>query len=463
MEADMKKVYENHAENIIDASRDALGDEKIRGITARHDADYNVTLRLRNPEQAEQARGIIRRTDPALQVETGDGEGTIYIPFTDVQRTELLNKTVSQLIEVVRRRVDATGTTEPIIVRQGEQRILLQVPGVTDTARIKELLNTTASLSFHLVDERATNTGRRRAGIEILEFDDESIEQKLGVEKRARIKGDMIQSASAGFSEGQPIVSIRLNSLGAKYFCDISRENVGRPFAIVLDNKVLSAPSIREPICGGVMQISGNFTVQEVNNLALLLRAGALPTSLEFVEERTVGPSLGADSIEAGKKASVVALIAVVAFMIIVYGLYGVFACVALTVNIALIFAMLSALQATLTLPGIAGIVLTIGMAVDANVLIFERIREEYQSGRSLMNAIDAGYSRAMSTITDANITTLIAAILLYSFGTGPVKGFAVTLAIGILTSLFSAVMVTRLMVVIWLTKGKKKDELPLH
>lgn len=462
MEIEMEDVYKNHAENIIDAAREALADEKIRGVRARHDKDYNVILQLRNPEKAEEARRIIRKTDPELIVEEGSESGVINIPFTKKQRIAMLNKTVSQSIEVVRRRVDATGTTEPIIARQGEKRILLQVPGIQDTSQIKNLIGKTAALSFHLVDERTTNTGRRRAGTELLPFDDVNIKQMLGVEKRAKITGDMIQNAAAGFYQGAPIVTVRLNTLGAKRFCDVSRDNVGRPFAIVLDDKVLSAPNIREPICGGVMQISGRFTVQEVNNLSLLLRAGALPAALKFVEERTVGPSLGADSVEAGKKASIVSLIAVVGFMVFAYALFGVFACLALTVNVALIFALLSALQATLTLPGIAGIVLTIGMAVDANVLIFERIREEYQSGRSLMSAIDTGYSRAMSTITDANITTLIAALLLYSFGTGPVKGFAVTLAIGIVTSLFSAVMVTRLLVVMWLTKGKKKDELPL-
>jgi len=253
------------------------------------------------------------------------------------------------------------------------------------------------------------------------------------------------------------VISFRLNNTGGRRFCDVTRKNVGKPFAIVLDNEVLSAPVIREAICGGQGQISGGFTVEEANDLALLLRAGALPAPMHVVEERTVGPSLGADSVEAGRKASMIGLAAVLIFMLLSYGLFGFFADLALVVNVALIFAVLSALQATLTLPGIAGIVLTVGMAVDANVLIFDRIREELRAGRSVISAIDAGYSRAMATIVDSNLTTLIAAFILFSFGTGPIKGFAVTLGIGIVTSFFTAIMVTRLFVIAWLKNSKSK------
>lgn len=458
----IEDVYENTVDNLLDATRLTLREERIGFTSIRATDDFVVNLTLRNVDQAEQARSVLRGVEPGTLVEEGDRPDQIRIFMTEDKKRELLNTTINQSIEVIRRRVDETGTREPIIARQGESRILLQVPGVQDTKEIKRLLGETAVLGFHLVDERSTRTQRRRAGALLLEYADETREDKVGVNRRAMINGDMLQNASANFAEGTPAITFRLNTLGAKRFCDISTENVGRPFAIVLDNKVLSAPVIREPICGGVGQITGNFTVEEVTNLALLLRAGALPAELGFAEERTVGPSLGADSVEAGKNASMVALAAVVVFMILIYGLYGFFACLALSVNIALIFAMLSGLQATLTLPGIAGIVLTIGMAVDANVLIFERIREEYQAGRSLMSAIDAGYARAMATIMDANITTLIAAVLLYSFGTGPIKGFAVTLAIGILTSLFSAIMVTRLLVITWLKTGRRKTELPL-
>ena len=279
--------------------------------------------------------------------------------------------------------------------------------------------------------------------------------QKVTVDRRALITGEMLENAAPAFEQGRPVISFRLDNTGARRFCDVTRKNVNKPFAIVLDDLVLSAPVIREPICGGQGQISGGFSVQEANDLALLLRAGALPAPMAVVEERTVGPSLGADSVEAGKKASVIGLLLVLVFMAASYSLFGVFANVALAVNVALIFAVLSGLQATLTLPGIAGIVLTVGMAVDANVLIFERIREELRAGRTPISAIDAGYARAMATIIDSNLTTLIAAIILFAFGTGPIKGFAVTLGIGIVTSFFTAIMVTRLLVVTWLRKTK--------
>lgn len=269
------------------------------------------------------------------------------------------------------------------------------------------------------------------------------------------LTGDMLVNAQPSFQQGMPVVSFRLNGVGARKFCDVTKRHTNEPFAIVLDRKVISAPNINEPICGGSAVISGSFTVEEVNNLALLLRAGALPAPLKVMEERTVGPSLGADSVEAGKIASLVGFAMIIIFMAASYGLFGVFANVALIVNVALLFSLLSILQATLTLPGIAGIVLTVGMAVDANVLIFERIREELRQGRSVMSAIDIGYGRAMSTIIDSNLTTLIAALILFSFGTGPIKGFAVTLGLGIMTSFFSAIMVTRLMVVTWLHRKK--------
>jgi preprotein translocase subunit SecD len=292
----------------------------------------------------------------------------------------------------------------------------------------------------------------------------ESPGEEISVARRAILTGEMLTNAQAGMQDGQNIVTFRLNGLGARKFCKVTSDHSGQLFAIVLDDVVLSAPRINEPICGGSAQISGTFSIEESTQLALLLRAGALPTELYVVEERSVGPSLGADSVAAGKNASLVGLLLILVFMIICYGTFGFFADIALVVNMALIFALLSGLQATLTLPGIAGIVLTIGMAVDANVLIFERIREELRHGKSIMAAVDSGYSRAMTTIIDSNVTTLIAAILLFAFGTGPVKGFAVTLAIGIMTSFFSATMVTRLLVVLWLKnkKNSKRKELPI-
>ena len=283
------------------------------------------------------------------------------------------------------------------------------------------------------------------------------------IQRRVAVGGDRLVDAQPSFDSrtNEPVVSFRFDTAGGKRFADITRKNVNKPFAIVLDGKVVSAPVIREPILGGSGQISGGFTTQEANDLALLLRAGALPAPLTILEERTVGPGLGADSIAAGKVASLIGLLLVIIFMVVVYGLFGIFANVALLVNMMLIVAVLSTLQATLTLPGIAGIVLTIGMAVDANVLVFERIREEVRGGRTPISAIDAGYSRAISTIIDANLTTLIAAIILFQFGSGPIKGFAVTLMIGIITSLFTAIMLTRLMVASWI-KRSKPTEVPI-
>jgi preprotein translocase subunit SecD len=270
----------------------------------------------------------------------------------------------------------------------------------------------------------------------------------------------MLTNAQPSFNQGMPVVSFALNGVGAKRFCDVTskKENIGKPFAIVLDNAIISAPSIREPICGGAAVISGSFTIQETSDLSLLLRAGALPAPLHVMEERTVGPSLGADSVQAGKKACLMALLFVTILICSVYGLFGVFASMALIVNMVMIMAIMSVLQATLTLPGIAGIVLTIGLAVDANVLIFERMKEELRAGRSIMSALDAGYTRALTTITDSNLTALISALILFSFGTGPIKGFAVTMSIGVATSFFCAIMLTRLMITTWLHHAKPKE-----
>ena len=354
----------------------------------------------------------------------------------------------------MRRRIDETGTREPVIQRQGDDRILVQLPGIDDPQRIKDLLGTTAKLTFHLANPNARGTSVMTLPMA------EDPTQSIAVERRAELSGDMLVNAQVGQDQGgQPAVTFRFDAVGAKRFAKFSSENVNNLFAIVLDNEVISAPVIREPILGGAGQISGSFSIKEASDLALLLRAGALPAPLTVLEERSVGPSLGADSVEAGKVASAIGLAGVLVFMFLSYGRFGAYANVALLVNMSLIFALLSSLQATLTLPGIAGIVLTIGMAVDANVLIFERIKEEIENGRSPMSAVDAGFSRAMATIIDANLTTLIAAIILYSFGTGPIKGFSVTLAIGIATSFFSAIMITRLLVIRYL-KTKKPSEL---
>jgi preprotein translocase subunit SecD len=456
LQVELDNVIKERAESIVSSLRPELRKEKI-GYRRLADSNDGVSVTLRDESDADVVRRIIRRLDNNLEILTRGN--VIEASFSEAAMTEIQNQTINQSIEIVRRRIDETGTREPTIQRQGDDRILVQLPGLDDPSRVKDLLGKTAKLSFHLVDDGTSSTrsmtlpmsaGSGQAG------------QTLPIARRAELTGDMLVNAQyAPDQTGQSAVSFRFNAIGAKRFCDLSRENVNKLFAIVLDGEIISAPVIREPICGGQGQISGSFSIKEANDLALLLRAGALPAPLSILEERTVGPSLGADSVEAGKIASIIALAGVLVFMLVTYKRFGIYANIALMVNVFLIFAILSSIQATLTLPGIAGIVLTIGMAVDANVLIFERIKEEIRNGRSAMSSVDAGFSRAMSTIIDSNLTTLIAAIILYSFGTGPIKGFAVTLAVGIITSFFSAIMVTRLLVVTWLMK-KKPNELKI-
>jgi len=378
------------------------------------------------------------------------------------------NNAVAQSIEIIRNRIDELGTTEPNIQRQGEDRVLVQVPGEGDSQRVKDLIGRTARMAFHLLHETWTpgqpvpERAPRRSFIapsyeKIPGSNDQPVRQYL-VSSRENVSGEHLVDAQPTLYENRPVVSFRFDAAGARDFAETTRENTGRFLAILLDDEVISAPVIDEPILAGSGIIRGQFSIREVNDLALLLRAGALPAELTFLEERTVGPSLGADSIEAGKVAAVIGMVLVVGFMIISYGMFGAMAVVALGFNLALILAVLSGIQATLTLPGIAGIVLTVGMAVDANVLIFERIREEIANNRSPISAVDAGYSRAMTTIIDSNLTTGIAALLLFALGSGPIKGFAVTLGFGILASMFTAIMVTRLMIVTWLRRARPKS-----
>jgi preprotein translocase subunit SecD len=453
-EVDVDVVFKERADLLLQDLRGALRKEKI-GYERIGVVPGGVRLKLKTAGDGEEARKIIRNSDSGLDITTDNDGMSIEATLGEAARKQIYDQTVSQSIEIVRRRIDELGTTEPVIQRQGDNRIIIQAPGA-NAEQLKNVIGTTAKLNFHLLADAGSAGGAR-----VFPFAEEP-GRKLSVARRAIITGDMLTGAQPNFDQnGQAVISFRLNSAGARRFCDVTRNNVSKPFAIVLDNEVLSAPVIREPICGGQGQISGGFTVETANDLALLLRAGALPAPMQVLEERTVGPSLGADSVEAGKIASLLGLVFVLVFMVVYYGLFGLMADVALLVNVALIFALLSWLQATLTLPGIAGIVLTIGMAVDANVLIFERIREEIQLGRSPIAAVDAGYSRAMRTIIDSNLTTLIAAAILFSYGTGPIKGFSVTLSIGIVTSMFAAIMVTRLIVVTWLHR-KKPSVLPL-
>jgi preprotein translocase subunit SecD len=464
LEVDSRTVIREYLEAMVDSIRIELRKARIRykGLGLTQDG---VKVIIKDFDKLSEARSLLSNIEINAKVTTSENQ--IFLILTKKAMIEKKISAVKQSIEIVRRRVDETGTREPTIQRQGEDRILVQLPGVEDPERIKRLLGKTAKMSFHLVDQRnsveSAMAGRIPPGSWLLPSDNKDQQRMYLIKKRVMVSGDTLVDSQPGYDSrtNEPVVNFRFNSLGAKKFGATTSKNIGKLFAIVLDRKVITAPVIREPILGGSGQISGSFSIQEAQDLSLLLRAGALPAPLKILEERSVGPGLGADSISAGKIASIIGIIAVIIFMGLSYGLFGFMADVALVFNIILILGALSFLQATLTLPGIAGIVLTIGMAVDANVLVFERIREEVVAGRTPISSIDAGYSRAFTTIIDANLTTLIAALLLYAFGSGPIRGFAVTLSIGIVTSMFTAIMLTRLLVVIWLRRTKPAS-LPL-
>ncbi|MBN8965201.1 MAG: protein translocase subunit SecD [Rhizobiales bacterium] len=428
----------------------------------RQGADPQLALtKLR--ELSQPLGGLLSATGQRSVDVVDDGGGLIRLTPTDAAITECIRQSVEQSIQIVERRVNELGTVEPSIQRQGVDRILVQVPGLQDPSRLKELLGKTAKLTFRLVDQSVPIDQAMQGNVppdsELLKGTKAENNQPYLIEKHVVVSGEDLTDAQPGFDQrnGEPIVTFRFNNNGARRFAQVTQENVGKPFAIVLDNEVISAPVIREPILGGSGQISGNFTVQQANDLAILLRAGALPAPLTIIEERTVGPGLGQDSIEAGKRAAYIGSVMVIIFMFATYGLFGLFANIAVAINVAMIFGVLSLLNATLTLPGIAGIVLTVGIAVDSNVLIYERLREELRAGRSPIMAIDAGFARALATILDSNITTFIAAAVLFYIGTGPVRGFAVTLGIGIITTVFTAFEVTRLIVSFWVRWWRPK------
>jgi SecD/SecF fusion protein len=466
-------IVKERLETIVGDVRNVLREANVR-YTGLNGTGQQIQVRVTDVAQLQAARDALK---PLLQpvsagtfggsiteVQLEDaGDGLLRLTLTDSGIDYRMSSAVTQSIEVVRRRVDELGTTEPLIQRQGDDRIIVQVPGLQDPQRLKALLNQTAKLSFHMVDtsmpvQEALN-GRPPATSQIMYSTDDPAVPYL-VERRALVSGENLVDAQASFNQQtkEPVVTFRFDSRGSQRFAQATQQNVGRPFAIVLDDQVISAPVIREPIIGGSGQISGNFSVQGANDLAVLLRAGALPATLTVVEERTVGPGLGADSIRAGVVASVIGAVAVAGFMFVFYGFFGVLANLALAINIVMILAVLSLIGSTLTLPGIAGIVLTMGMAVDSNVLIYERIREEVKSGRSLLPAIDSGFKRAFGTIIDANLTTLIAAVVLFYLGSGPVRGFAVTLAVGIVTTVFTAFTFTSWLFAVWVRRAKPKQ-----
>ena len=461
LEVDKPSVLHTLAMNLRDDARRILREEKVATTGGIGQTARGVQMRI--PDAADRAKVIpklkalaqgytnqLGAGSPPLEVDD-EGDGLVRVVVTDTGLTEKVRRAVDQSIEVIRRRIDALGTREPSIQRQGDDRIIVQVPGLQDPEQLKTILGQTAKLEFRLVAE----PGQSPAETEELEQTDQS--GKMSIEKQVMVQGEDLTDAQPGFDQrgGEPVVNFRFNIRGAQKFGEVTSKNVGRLFAIVLDNKVISAPRILTPITGGSGQISGHFTVEQANNLSILLRAGALPAKLNIVEERTVGPGLGQDSIDAGKRAAYVGAALVVVYMLITYGVFGIFANLALFVHVVFIFAGLVLLGSTLTLPGIAGIVLTIGMAVDSNVLIYERIREEQHAGRSILASLDAGFNRAFATIVDSNVTMFVAAAILYFLGAGPVRGFAVSLALGILTSIVTAVTMTRMMIAVWYHRAR--------
>ena len=385
-------------------------------------------------------------------------DNKIKVSFDEQEKRKIDNQTMDQSLEIIRRRVDEAGTREPTIQKQGSRRILIQVPGLGSAEELLQLIGRTAKLTFHPVIKNSVSCEKKPVITSIIVENFDDVDNCLELEKKFVVSGSQLTNAQPSFDQNnRPAVSFQFNPVGGRKFGEYTKNNIGNPFAIVLDKQVISAPIIQSYIPGGAGIITGNFSVDESNRLSILLRAGALPAAIQVLEQRTVGPELGADSIKSGKIAAIIAGILVLLFMIASYGLFGLFANVGLIVNIALIFSIMAYFAATLTLPGIAGIVLTIGMAVDANVLIFERIKEEIKTNKSLYRAIELGYEKALTSIIDANVTTFIAAVILFSLGSGPIKGFSVTLGIGIMTSVFTAVYLTRLLISIYFGFKKPK------
>ena len=467
IEVDTESVISENFETFSNGLRLSLRKKRI-SYSKFNIKNNNLFFNIKDENKKEELSKILSKYSQDISFEYIDDK-LIKIFFNNTKIKNIQDTSVSQSIEVVRRRVDEFGTKEPTILRQGLDRILLELPGISDPERLKKLLGKTAKLTLQIIDEDLSlndlKSGKVKPGTIVYEsdneFDSAGSPILYAVKKRNTISGDLLLNAHPTLDRGSPVVSFEFNNKGGRKFGKITTENIGKRLAIVLDKKIISSPNIREPITGGKGIITGQFTFQEVTDLAMLLRAGALPAPLNIIEERTVGPSLGADSIKSGKFASILGFVLIIIFMFLVYGVFGIFANIALFFNLLILLAILTSINATLTLPGIAGIVLTIGMAVDANVLIFERIKEEIKHNLSPIATIDTGYKEAFKTIVDANITTLIAAIMLFGLGSGPVKGFAVTLSIGILTSMFTAIMFTRILILIWLrTKSPERINL---
>jgi SecD/SecF fusion protein len=467
LQVDVAAAEKERAQGTLDTIRGLLRTARIPYTDLRVVGD-SVSLRIIDPNRVADARRVLLPVAgngaAADYTIVDNGGGALSLKAEEAALKGRTDDVLQRSIEIIRRRIDQTGVSEPTIARQGSDRIIVELPGVQDPDRLKRLLGTTAKMTFRLVDVSADPADATRGRVppedELLyETAKTGTQTPYLVQRRVAVAGDRLTQAGSGFDPrgGEPVVNFLFDARGAREFGDITKTNVGRPFAIVLDNKVISAPVIREPILGGSGQISGNFTVESANELSILLRGGALPAPLKVIEERTVGPNLGADAIRVGIYACAIGGFFVIAFMLYFYRLFGVFASIGLIANLTLLIGVLSLLQASLTLPGIVGILLTVGMSVDANVLINERIREEARKGHTALSAIQKGFSRAMTTIVDANMTTLLKMMILYALGSGPVRGFAITISLGIMTSMFTAIVLVRLMIALWYKRTRPK------
>jgi protein-export membrane protein SecD len=473
LEVDLNAVIKERLEGLADGARTRLRQANVGYVNLSTQPEQRrLSLRLRDPSQAQAALAALRElANPITSLATGTSTPDLEVANTDGRITVTLSEAalrdraagaVEQSVEIVRRRIDQTGVSEALIARQGTSRVLVQLPGVEDPNRIKDLLGRTARMTFRLVDDIANpQAATPPPGVEFLEGEQPGT--RYAVRRRIEVDGANLSDARAGQNPttGQWVVNFTFDSVGTRRFAEVTRQNVNRPFAVVLDNKVITAPNINEPITGGSGQISGSFNAQSAKEQAVLLRAGALPAPLTVVEERTVGPELGADAIRAGLISLAVGATFVFLYMGLAYGLFGWLANIALLVNLIMMAAALSLLEATLTLPGIAGVVLTLGTALDANILINERIREEARAGRPPASALEAGFSKASGTILDSNLTNLIAMGVLYGMGSGPVRGFAVTVAIGTIVQMWTATTLVRLFVS-WWYRARRPRTLPV-
>jgi preprotein translocase subunit SecD len=500
LEADLRGVLAERLTNLSDTLRAELRKNQVTFKDVAVEQGNRVTITLRDEAQRAKAIEAVRAVDPTLMVAPGIGD-TIQVSYSEPDLFRRKKEVIDQSIEILRRRVDETGTIEPTIVREGDDRILLQMPGIKDTTELKRKINQTAKLTFHLVNEEVAMTGQNvpatvpsttflaptREGMQALRasnpkaFEDiananprltpEQVCRRyqptcLPVLKRVVVSGEELDDAKSTFENqangGRPIISFTFNSQGGRSFCNATRANIGKRLAIQLDNEIISAPVVQSAICGGSGIITGAFTTQQTQEQALLLRSGALPATLTIIQESTVGADLGADAIHAGTIAAAVGTVLVMVFMFATYGpLFGGFANLAMGINMLLVLAGMSVLGASLTLPGIAGLVLTVGMSVDSNVLIYERVREERANGRSALGALTAGYERALTAVIDSNLTALIAGVLLFGFGSGPIRGFATSLTLGLLTHLFTATIFTRMLLATWM-RWRRPSELVL-